>query len=75
MPGSRSTQRETDAVNLTMSVCVCVKERERERDSVKEREGERDMDHPTAVKKNKAGWREKSASITLEVGQLDMVVW
>lgn len=69
MPGSRRTQRETDAVNLTMNVC------ERERDRLKEREGARDTDHPTAVKKNKAGWREKSASITLEVGQLEVVVW
>lgn len=32
------------------------------------------MDHPTAVKKNKVGWRAKSASITSEVGQLKVVV-
>ena len=72
MPGSHSAQRETDAVNLTMSE----KERERERARESERKGEgaRDTDHPTAAKKNKAGWRVESASITSEVGQLE-VVW
>ncbi len=33
------------------------------------------MDHPTAAKKNKAGWRAKSVSITSEVGQLEIVAW
>lgn len=56
MPGSCSTQRETDTVNLTKT------ERKRGRD--RKREGERDKDHPTAAKKNKAGRRAKPASIT-----------
>lgn len=33
------------------------------------------MDHPTAAKKNKAGWRAKSHLFISEVRQLKAVVW